>query len=547
MPKIITSVCFFLCLSMLPNSLSATSTRLSRLPVTQDWPDLMTKYGKLSKFWAQAASAAPEARAYVEQLQQQGVSLASPHMGIMDSGFGLNSIVNGTELTPELHAYLTAPRDDTERASGSIVASMLPTPLNSFIQPLYDTIRSLNPDPIEHGSAITHLIASKTSAVGSSVRGRISLLLPIPTALDFKDKIKLFDMFATTLPSLPPLISHSLGFVTEARMKYHDRGDIESVVLASTILPLLQKTIFVSAAGNDPTLPIETGKVEQAEDMIIVGNTDPTGHVSSLSSRGKEEVVRAFCDKYLQTIGVEEGVFTDFGGTSGATPQVVAALADVLSIVHTLNRNEAATLLRRTAVASAYGDEAGTLNRYKLVRVAHRLVQHGWPTSKAALHDDSIYDFSDEAQALTTASFSAEPAEAFTQLRQAFFLDPDSSQTRTLLAAIYRQAGYEAESLFYGTAADSEARDAFIKRMEEKLVAALAKFMAAVAAVDLAEMAKLLGTFSKRDFLENMSAFFDEMRKLSVEQQQSIAGFLRQHKIYELKVPVYGTIGMGNL
>ena len=545
MPKIIAGVCFFLCLSMLPNSLSATSTRLSRLPIAQHWPDLMTKYGKLSKFWAQAASAAPEARAYVEQLD---VSLASPHIGIMDSGFGLNSIVNGTELTPELHAYLTAPRDDTERASGSIVASMLPTPLNSFIQPLYDTIRSLNPDPIEHGSAITHLIASKTSAVGSSVRGRISLLLPIPTALDFKDEIKLFDMFATTLPSLPPLISHSLGFVTEARRKYHDRGDIESVVLASTILPLLQKTIFVSAAGNDPTLPIEIGKVKQAEDMIIVGNTDPTGHVSSLSSRGKEEVVRAFCDKYLQTIGVEEGVFTDFGGTSGATPQVVAALADVLSIVHTLNRNEAATLLRRTAVASAYGDEAGTLNRYKLVRVAHRLVQHGWPTSKAALHDDSIYDFSDEAQALLAASFSASTsAEAFTQLRQAFFLDPDSSQTRTLLAAIYRQAGYEAESLFYGTAADSEARDAFIKRMEEKLVAALAKFMAAVAAVDLEEMAKLLGTFSKRDFLENMSAFFDEMRKLSVEQQQSIADFLRQHKIYELKVPVYGTIGMGNL
>ena len=115
--------------------------------------------------------------------------------------------------------------------------------------------------------------------------------------------------------------------------------------------------------------------------------------------------------------------FIDFGGTSGAAPQVVAALADVLSILHTLNRDEAATLLRRTAVVSSYGDGVGTLNRYKLVRVAQRLLERGWPTSKVALHDDSVYDFSDEAQALLAASFSAVTSvEAFVQLRQAFFL-----------------------------------------------------------------------------------------------------------------------------
>ena len=309
---------------------------------------------------------------------------------------------------------------------------------------------------------------------------------------------------------------------------------------------MLQKTIFVTTAGNFHPEPIELPKRKVAEDMIIVGSADPTGHVSSFSQRGKEEVIRAFSDGYVQTIGVEAGVFIDFGGTSGAAPQVVAALADVLSILHTLNRNEAATLLRRTAVASAYSDEAGTLNRYKLVRVAHRLVQRGWPTSKAALHDDSIYDFSDEAQALTAASFIAEPAEGFTQLRQAFFLDSDNHQTRTLLAAIYRQAGYEAEALFYG-AADSEARDAFIERREEIAVAVMAKFMAAVAAVDLEEMAKLLPTFSKKDFHANTSAFFDAMRKLSIEQKQSVADFMREHKIADVTIDSDGSIGVGTL
>ena len=320
--------------------------------------------------------------------------------------------------------------------------------------------------------------------------------------------------------------------------------------MAEVALPLLKKTIFVSAAGNVHPEPIEVGKRKLAEEIIIVGSSDPTGHASSFSQRGKEEVIRAFSDEHVQTIGVEAGVFIDFGGTSGAAPQVVAALADVLSIVHILNRDEAATLLRRTSVVSSYGDEVGTLNRYKMLRVAHRLMERGWPTAKAALHDDRVYDFSDEARALTAASFSAAtPDEAFIQLRQAFFLDPNNSQTRTLLAAIYRQAGYEAEALFYDVA-DPEVRDAFIKQREDMRWAAVDKFMAAVAVADLVTMAKSLYTFSKnkKDFFAETSAFFAAMQKLSFTQQQSVADFLRQHKIADVTIdPVDGTIGVGSL
>ena len=517
-------------------AVQGASEQSSRLPVEQDWPDLMTEYGKVSKFWAQAASAAPEARAYVEQLQRQGVSLASPRLGIFESGYS-RDIGFETNLTPKLHAHLVAHLNDHETDIGRILSSTLPSSLNDFFQQFY-ICRPTRTKSMRHGNAVAHLIASQTAAIGGSVRGRVSLLLSMPNRIPKEYRVEMFAMLATSLYPLPQLINFSSSF------GYYDDSVLEK--MAEALLPLLQETIFVTSSGNLHPDPIELPKRRVAEDIIIVGSADPTGHASSFSQRGKEEIVRAFSDEYVQTIGVEADVFIDFGGTSGAAPQVVAALADVLSIVHTLNRDEAATLLRRTAVASAYDEEAGTLNRYKLVRVAHRLVQHGWPTSKAALHDDSIYDFSDEAQALTAASLSAEPAEAFTQLRQAFFLNPDNSQTRTLLAAIYRQAGYEAEALFYG-AADSEARDAFIARREEMAVAATAKFMAAVAAVDLAELEKLLTTFSKRDFFANTRSFFKAMRQLSVEQKQIVADFLRQHKIADVTIDSDGSIGVGTL
>ena len=61
-------------------ALHGASERPSRLPVEEDWPDLMTEYGRLSKFWAQAASAAPEARAYIEQLRAAGrVTFCAAH------------------------------------------------------------------------------------------------------------------------------------------------------------------------------------------------------------------------------------------------------------------------------------------------------------------------------------------------------------------------------------------------------------------------------------------------------------------------------------
>ena len=525
------------CVLLFALALHGASEQSSRLPVEQDWPDLMTRYGKLSKFWAQAASAAPEARAFIEQLEQRGVSLSSPRLGIIEGGFNLDSIA-GTKMTPKLHAHLVAHRRHNKRDSNSILASALPPSFSEFLQPSY-ICRPTRTKDTRHGSAVTHLIASQTAAIGGSVKGRVSLLLPAIGKMPLEYMMELYTMLATALHPLPQLINHSRVFSYEESW---------SEKIAEAAFPLLQKTIFVSAAGNAHPEPIEVGKIKHAEEMIIVGSTDPTGHASSFSQRGKEEVVRAFSDEHVQTIGVDAGVFIDFGGTSGAAPQVVAALADVLSIVHILNRDEAATLLRRTAVASSYGDEVGTLNRYKMLRVAHRLMQRGWPTSKAALHDERVYDFSDEAQTLTAASFSAAtPAEAFIQLRQAFFLDPSNSQTRTLLAAIYRQAGYEAEALFYDVA-DPEARDAFIKQRDDMRWTAVDKFMAAVAVADLVTMENLLYTFSKKDFFAETSAFFAALRKLSFTQKQRVADFLRQHKIADVTIdPVDGTIGIGSL
>ena len=191
-------------------ALHGASERSSRLPVEQDWPDLMTEYGKVSKFWAQSASAAPEARAYVEQLQRQGVSLASPRMGIFEPGYS-RDIGFETQLTPKLHAHLAAHLNDQETDIGRILSSALPSSLNDFFQQFY-ICRPTRIKSMRHGNAVTHLIASQTAAVGGSVRGRVSLLLSMPNMMPREYRVEMFAVLATSLYPLPQLINFSSSF-----------------------------------------------------------------------------------------------------------------------------------------------------------------------------------------------------------------------------------------------------------------------------------------------------------------------------------------------
>ena len=69
-------------------ALYGASERSSRLPVEQDWPDLMTELWQASaSFGHRLPVLPPEARAYIEQLQQRDVSLSSPRIGIIEGAY----------------------------------------------------------------------------------------------------------------------------------------------------------------------------------------------------------------------------------------------------------------------------------------------------------------------------------------------------------------------------------------------------------------------------------------------------------------------------
>ena len=433
----------------------ATRADAKRLPNVQG--ELLTSpFGKLTQFWAQQAAGTPEGHAFIKTLEQQNFAFATPQLGVLDTGFVADSLLASARLTPQLRHHLSNRNPTAD--DRYVFARNFPHPLRNFLLSHYARNCVLYRSQ-RHGSAIAHLLAS-TTAAGVSLKGEIAMLLPLPKRSDLDYRKAIRESLAS-LP-LPQIINYSLRLSNDEE---------RSASLATSMQALAAKTMLVTSAGNKAPEPIETGKQDLAEQIIIVGSADPTGHVSSFSQTGCAETIRACSDSYIQSVSPKSGKFFNFGGTSGAAPMVSAALADVLSILPDLSLAQTKLLLQNTALPNTYGDAVGLLNYFKLLRVAHRLVQRGWSSTARAddvLHDPSLYDFQAESSQLTQEAIAAISSEtAFLKLRQAFFLDHNNSTARKFLAEMYRQHGYEAQAFFYGNP-DTEARHAFIKQKDDE-------------------------------------------------------------------------------
>lgn len=519
------------------------SLALATQIVAQRLPDVRGNlhtlpFGKLTQFWAHQAAGIPEGHAFIRELEQQNFNFATPQLGVLDSGFSTTSLLAGIRLTPQLHQHLSNSEVDPSDSFADVFAQAFPNPLRDFLLQLYAR-RPPKQRHLRHGSAVAYVLASNTSA-SVSVRGDIAWLLPRPRRYTLDDFAKLIEMIVA-LP-LPQVINLSMAF---------GGGEDWSKGVSTAIEMLATRTLFVTSAGNNAPDPIEAGKRELAEPLVIVGSTDPTGHVSSFSQACCAETIRACSDEYLQSINHKSGELFNFGGTSGAAPMVSAALADVLSILPDLSRKHAELLLRNTALANSYDDGAGLLNYFKLLRVVHRLAERGWSSTsgaEAVLHDPSLYDFHAEAEQLTQAAIaSISNDEAFLKLRQAFFLDHTNHVARKLLAETYRQHGYEAQAFFYDNH-DKEARDAFIAQKDKEQHETVNKFFAAIAKADTDTMLQLLPYLSKKLFLRNKSfKFHDDLRALSREKQALVINFLQEHKIAKVIIYADGNISVSTI
>jgi len=487
------------------------------------------RYGKLTGLWAQEACAIPEARAFIAELEQRGFPLRTTTVGVYDIGFKLASVRDHARLTAELHDHLA--RTDDRDGRAVLADFVADAELRAFLRQAYAD-RPARDQDWRHGTAVVHLIASN-SEVSTSSKGEIALLIASPRKLALEEYIELHSSLARL--ELPPLVNHSMAF-----SKFDDRW---SEAIAEAFEAITAKTIVVNSIGNyhnlNNKLPIEAGVRKLVGKMINVGSADPTGHISLFSKRdeGTIETVRAFSDDFIATLGLD-GSLIAFGGTSGATPVVTGALADTLAILPDLSVSQAEVLLKKTAVPSSYGDRVGTLNSYKLVRVAQRLRERGWPAYDD-LNDDSLYDFSAAAQRLAVeATATPEGDEKFAKLRQSFFLAPDNRQVRRQLGQLYRQAGYEAQALFYGDSTLAS-RDEFMARLFAAQQQHLAEFLQALEAVDVGSAQWALAKLDRE--LIKARTIIAILQKLSPAQRLLIIDFFRANGIARITIDANGT------
>lgn len=364
--------------------------------------------GKLSPFWAQEYIGADLAR---EAAANEGG--AETPVGILDAGFENNEITGKISKGANSNLY----------------------------------------SPHSHGTAVANLI-NGAAPVGVSGLARLEALGGIGRS--------------ELLKSLLAIRSKDVSIVN-ASLYLEDFYKDE--LIRPLLKKLLTKSIWVVAAGNSnlreidlpfgwepPRSRMQSGNTQISE-VITAGSISPYGTLSDFSNEGENVTVLAPSDRWVLS---KTNEISRFGGTSGAAPLVTGALANVLALLPDLSLEEASELLRRTAQPTINSHQrpqrngAGLLNAYKLVEVAKRLKNAGWPKGrKQLINDPSIYNFSElarvllaEGKKLLQEDDCQKKRDGLSKIRRSFLLDYND-ESRKILISIYGRENFSANASFY--------------------------------------------------------------------------------------------------
>jgi len=261
-------------------------------------------------------------------------------------------------------------------------------------------------------------------------------------------------------------------------MSWEESQDIYDAFQQFSVAKTTKPIVVISAGNNFPSM-VDDVKTQASKylDVIIVGSLSPYGLVSDFSESGEEVAILAPSDYWLTSAG-ENGEYRKFGGTSGAASLVTGSLAgfEWLSGYHPTPK-EAKMLLQKTALPTLHSHEqppingVGMLNAYKLGMVAKKLKQKCQKAmviqdcfKKEILKEENYHFPKDEGlesklkqtfpacvspsnngglntPTLSTTSSCEEKKKAFTRLRKAILLNPDTTLLDHL-ACIYESAGF---------------------------------------------------------------------------------------------------------
>lgn len=276
-----------------------------------------------------------------------------------------------------------------------------------------------------------------------------------------------------------------------------------SDVTAQTVNRMLADDhVIVTSAGNYYPFGVSRQKAELKDSgAIIVGSTHPFGGPSRFSSHG-HVTISAPSDNYLGYTDRQNGIARSMGGTSGAAPQVSAAINNAQTILdYHLDSESAKHLLKMSASPSVdsllHGSRSqngvGTLNSFKMVKVANRirsecesLLRNRLSSTlmgrciRQKVQDPLMYQFTPASddflqqvrsnipgcdpknyppRSLLKAPRCQETSDTlFKQLRQHVLLNPTPELLRCL-AGSYYQMGFDGDAQYYANLANAFAGD----------------------------------------------------------------------------------------
>lgn len=216
--------------------------------------------------------------------------------------------------------------------------------------------------------------------------------------------------------------------------------------------------VWVLASGNE--YPEEMSKGESEAPVVLVGSYSPSGQQTIYSQESKNLAILAPADEYMAaTDGKGQKVM--FGATSGATPLVSATIANAKSIMPSLNRTQAISLIKKTAIRSLNfyyrENKTGLFNAYKFFSAVSE-IKEVCQTDLECIERE-IQSFKDlktkvvrehkTAREYCSGQEKSMTNEALNELRKDFLRSPQNSQLSMLLSCIYKKAGYLANAHYY--------------------------------------------------------------------------------------------------
>lgn len=225
----------------------------------------------------------------------------------------------------------------------------------------YDLARPNDPYTVHdggypgHGTSVAAIMAGVLDGKGTSGIAYGAKVVPLQNynydgkdALDKEEATAMCVLHALTIPGVQIIVLEN-QMANGSSEAFAGTRDAVRLALHSGVT-------VIGAAGN---ASVEL-REELADDTgsIIVGALRMSEAPAGFSNYGARITVGAFGEK-LHTLEGPNGRFADFGGTSGATPQVAAAAALMLEVQPLLLPEQIREIFEKTRVITGSNDKTG--------------------------------------------------------------------------------------------------------------------------------------------------------------------------------------------